>query len=134
MRKLLFVFGILFGFLVVNTGGNLDFGVPSAAAFNPLKYCTNKCVNGGYKAIKQCKQDECSKLKSKSKKARCEKKCDKPGGLLQYCDSSCKTAQVCEKGPKMKACMKEQCDPYKKSDIHRYIKCKNKTCAAICQN
>lgn len=134
MRRLLCVFGFLLGFLGTTTQGQLQLGVADAQAFNPLKYCVDNCVQSGSQSIGKCKKNECSGLKSKSKLRKCERRCDKPGGLLKYCDTTCKTSQVCTRGLEMKACMKEKCDPYKKSNIHRYIKCKKVECGSICKN
>jgi len=134
MRRLLYVFGFLLGFLGTFSQGEVQLRVGEANAFNQLKYCVDKCVQSGSSSIGQCKRNECSDIKGKSKKTRCERSCDKPEGLLKFCDTSCKTSQVCSRGLEMKACMKEKCDPYKKSDIRRYVRCKKEECGSICKN
>ncbi len=134
MQRVFCLFGFLLGFLGSVSGGVPDLGVPQAQAFNQLKYCVDRCVQSGSAGIGQCKKNECSNIKSRSKKAKCERRCDKPEGLLKFCDTSCKKSELCARGKEVKACMKENCDPYKKSDIRRYIKCKKEVCGSICKN
>ena len=133
MRVSLVIIGLLFGLMVAGQNGQVILGTGTAEAFNPLKYCMNKCVTGGSVAIEKCEKNQCAKIKSKSKRKKCERSCNKPEGLLQYCDTSCKKSQMCTRGLEMKTCLKEKCDPYKKSDIRRYIKCKNQECSSICK-
>ena len=134
MRALLCIFVFLLGFLGFITEGQFQVGPQKAAAFNPLKYCIKNCVQDGSKSVSACRKAKCSQLKSKKAKKRCERKCDKPGGLLGYCDNSCKKSQVCSRGVEMKACLKKKCEPFRKSDIHRYIKCKKTDCGNVCKN
>ena len=133
MRSILFIGSLLLLTVAANPGGQSQFGPASAQAFNPLKYCVDNCVRNGSASINQCKIDQCASLKSKSQKNKCDRSCNKPEGWLQFCDTSCKKSQVCSSGKEMKACMKKNCDPYKKSDIRRYITCKKEVCGAICK-
>lgn len=134
MRFAVLFAGLLIGMMASVQSGGLQFGPAQSHAFNPLKYCMNKCVQSGSVGITKCEKSQCAGIKSKSKRKRCERSCNKPEGLLQYCDTSCKKSQMCTRGLEMRACLKEKCDPYKKSDIRRYIKCKNQQCNKICKN
>jgi len=134
MRLTLLIGGLVIFLFSVFIGDRGQIGPSPAEAFNPLKYCVDKCVLSGSASISQCKKDECSGLKSKSKISLCERRCNKPGGLLKFCDTTCKQSQMCTAGLEMKSCLKKNCDPYKKSDIRRYITCKNEECGSICKN
>ena len=133
MRLALGIAAFLFGFLGVLANGQLQLGVQNAAAFNPLKYCIKECISSESTSVAKCRKDQCEKLKSKNAKAKCDRACNKPQGLLEFCDRSCKKSQMCSRGLEMKSCLKEKCDPYKKSDIRRYIECKKEECSKICK-
>lgn len=133
MRASIFFAGLIIGMLAIIQDGTLQLGPAQSEAFNPLKYCVNKCVASGTTSMTRCEKKQCAGLKSKSKQKKCARKCNKPEGLLQYCDTNCKKSQMCTRGLEMRACLKEKCDPYKKSDIRRYIKCKNNECSTICK-
>ncbi len=133
MRLALGITVFLFGFLTFSVGGQWQLGPQDANAFNPLKYCIKECVSSEASSVAKCRKNECAGLKSKSARAKCDRACNKPQGLLEFCDSSCKKSQMCTRGLEMKSCLKEKCDPYKKSDIRRYIECKKEECSDICK-
>lgn len=134
MRLVVLLAFFCFGLISAFESGELRLGPASSYAFNPLKYCVDKCVNEGTISIDRCEKKQCAEVKTKAGRKRCERSCNKPQGLLKYCDTTCKKSQMCTRGLEMKACLKEKCDPYKKSDIRRYIKCKNEECGTICKN
>ena len=133
MRRIFILFGILIGFTGIFSGNLAGLGPSEALAFNPLKHCVDKCVLSGSSGIAKCKKAQCSGLKKKSSKAKCERRCNKPRGLLEYCDRTCKKSQLCSGSKAMKACLLEKCEPIRKSDIHGYIKCKKTECNDVCK-
>lgn len=134
MRALLCIFIFMIGLFGSIAEGQFQMSPPEASAFNPLKYCIKNCVLEGSKSVNACQKKKCSKLTSKKAIASCERRCDKPGGLLGYCDKNCKSSQVCSRGTEMKECLLKKCEPFRKSNIHRYIQCKKTDCGNVCKN
>jgi len=133
MRSSFCLVVFLIGFLGISVNGAFQIGPPDAsAAINVLKTCIDKCMTSGAPGKELCRQKKCSLLKNKADKGKCNQECSTSGGLLQFCDSSCKQTEVCLRGKEMKACL-TKCSVYKKSGIHRYLSCRKEECTPICK-